>query len=124
VTVFFIVVIGTLADFVFSYFQLIKFDAYGGVPLWLICLWCWFAVTFFDCYKWMNKLNLLLVSAIGAIFGPIAYWGASFLSEVEILAPISFSIFSGIFWGLLFFLIIKADRHFSSVNRLKRELAA
>ncbi len=101
------IVIGIFVDFLLASFQLIQFSNSTTLPIWLVCLWIWFGVTFFTCYQWMQKLNLAFVLVIGGIFGPIAYWGASLISSIIILSPIGFTLISGAFWGGLFVTAIK-----------------
>ena len=73
-------------------------------------------VDIFDCYRWMQKMNTGWIISIGAVFGPFAYWAASWISEVTILSPVVFTLASGIFWGSLFLAIFKFDRSMVSLK--------
>ncbi len=113
--IFFITIFGIACDYIFVTFELIGFGE-SGVPFWLVCLWIWFASTFFDCYRWMQKMNTGWIVSIGAVFGPFAYWAASWISEVTIHSPIIFSLASATFWGVLFLAIFKFDRSMISLK--------
>ena len=98
---------GFVFDSILEYLDLIHFSSAhnftgpGLAPLWLFLMWLWFAVTFSTCYRWMNDRPGLAIT-FGFIFGPIAYWGASRLTDVQIINPIAFTLASAIFWGVLF----------------------
>jgi hypothetical protein len=102
-----IAVSGMIADTVLSYFKLIHFSNSFFIPFWLIMLWIWFSFTLPACYSWATKYPKL-ISLLGFALGPLTYWGGSKLSQVEILSPIYFSLFSSLFWGVLFFVIFNS----------------
>ena len=106
-----IILIGLLVDFLLSSFKLINFGSNAKlIPVWLVCLWILFAVTFRDSYRWMCSIKPVTVFIIGGVFGPLAYKGASLLSEVEVLQPSFFYPISALFWGSLFTLLVKHNR--------------
>ena len=98
---------GYLFDSLFESAQLITFNglteegALGFAPLWLLAMWAWFALTLSACYQWLNYKPLIAIS-FAAVFGPLAYWGASKISSVLIINPLYFTTISSLFWGSLF----------------------
>ncbi|MCW8880509.1 MAG: DUF2878 domain-containing protein [Kangiellaceae bacterium] len=110
-SVLLIVFVGLLTDFLLSNFNLINFGSSSQfIPAWLICLWILFALTFRDSYRWMRSINPVTVFLIGGVFGPLAYKGASLLSDVEVLQPTIFYPVSALFWGSLFTFLAKNNR--------------
>ncbi|MET1254862.1 DUF2878 family protein [Aliikangiella maris] len=71
------------------------------IPDWLVILWCWFAITFERCFTWLES-KLALALMLGAITGPLTYWGASYLTPITISHPLVFFLVSSLFWGLIF----------------------
>ena len=111
---FLIAVGGCLADSLFSAFQLIRFSQDSHfIPIWLILMWILFALAFSSCYRWLHGKPALAIG-FAAIFGPGAYWGATQLANVEILHPVTFTLFSSLFWGGLF-AVIFINRSISQV---------
>lgn len=52
-------------------------------PLWMILMWPLFATTLNLSMRWMKSLSTLLVSLVGAIFAPLAYYAGNRLGAVE-----------------------------------------
>lgn len=52
-------------------------------PLWMILMWPLFATTLNLSMRWMKSLSPLLVSLVGAIFAPLAYYAGNRLGAVE-----------------------------------------
>jgi hypothetical protein len=102
-----IALIGIIADYLMMYFELIQFNFEQIFPVWLMILWVFFGLTFSAAYRWLIKLHQLFILSIGAIFGPLAYWAASKLSDVEIVSPLMFTAFSSVFWAMLFLSLSK-----------------
>jgi len=109
---------GFCFDSTLEYFELISFSVDTKTPLlfaplWLFLLWFWFSLTFSRCYSWLLN-HAFFATLLGALFGPISYWGASKVSIVTIDNPLLFTTFSIIFWSSLFALIFS----FSSISKL------
>ena len=103
----FLFAIGCITDWYFAKLQLIQFASdETNLPFWLLLLWLLFSITFNNCYGWL-KNRQLLAAILGSLFGPASYWAASSMSSVEILSPFIFTLFSSIFWGLLFVVFLK-----------------
>ena len=110
--------LGFSFDSILEYFELISFRGNTEAslllaPLWLFILWFWFSVTFSRCYSWLLN-HAYFATLLGAIFGPISYWGASKISIVTIVNPLLFTTLSIFFWSGLFALIFS----FSSISKL------
>lgn len=52
-------------------------------PLWMILMWPLFATTLNISMRWMKSISPLLVSLIGVIFAPLAYYAGNRLGAVE-----------------------------------------
>ncbi len=52
-------------------------------PLWMILMWPLFATTLNLSMRWLKNLTPLLVSLVGVIFAPLAYYAGSQLGAVE-----------------------------------------
>lgn len=52
-------------------------------PLWMILMWPLFATTLNLSMRWLKSLAPLLISLVGAIFAPLAYYAGSELGAVE-----------------------------------------
>jgi hypothetical protein len=94
--------IGCSADWSFAKLGMIDFSSDNRVlPSWLIIMWLLFSATFYNCFSWLKNKSIM-AALLGSVFGPLAYWGASRLSTVEILSPITFTLSSVLFWGFTF----------------------
>ena len=62
-------------------------------------------------------MNAGWIVSIGAVFGPFAYWAASWISEVTIITPLIFTLASAVFWGALFLAIFKFDRSMADFSK-------
>lgn len=70
-------------------------------PLWMILMWPLFATTLNLSMRWLKKLTPLLVSLVGAIFAPLAYYAGNKLGAVEYVdLTLSLSIIA-IAWAVL-----------------------
>jgi len=63
-----------------------------------LMLWVNFSLTLNESLKWFQK-HLFVAAITGSIFGPLAYFAASRLGAVQIMAPVSRSLLMvGIVW--------------------------
>jgi hypothetical protein len=60
--------------------------AIAGLPLWMVALWLAFAPCLPLLAAWLTA-RPALAAALGAVGGPLAYWGASRFGAVAIAAP-------------------------------------
>ena len=56
----------------------------GLAPYWIVALWMLFATTFHSSLAWLQQ-RLGLAAVLGAVGGPLAYWGAARLGAVQLL---------------------------------------
>ncbi len=102
--------IGCITDWSLAKLQIIEFASNGSaLPFWLLLLWLLFSITFETCYSWING-KLWVAVILGGIFGPASYWAASKLSSVVIQMPIEFTMFSTVFWAVLFVTFLRKPR--------------
>jgi hypothetical protein len=105
-----LIFIGVIGELLFRYFGLTNYSSPDYfLPSWLFLIWLSFGLTFNGCYRWLENFSIWLAILLGVIFGPLTYWLASRLAAFEILQPIAFSVFSGLFWGVLFGVSIKVS---------------
>lgn len=69
------------------------------LPLWMLALWFAFATTLNVSMRWMQG-KPLLAAVLGAIFGPMAYWGAAALSVVSLPYETGSLIWIGLEWAI------------------------
>ncbi|MGX5203322.1 DUF2878 family protein [Aliikangiella sp. IMCC44632] len=104
--------LGICSDLLFLYAKLITFEMpqtqhnflyqFAGYPNWLFLMWFWFSLSFLLCYQWLEG-RAKLGAVLGAVFGPLAYWGATHLTVLTIQQPLWFTLLSGLFWGGYFY---------------------
>jgi len=99
---------GCIVDWSLARLELIEFSSSTSLPFWLILMWILFAITFDDCFSWLKR-RVLVGATLGSIFGPSAYWAASRLSNVEIVAPVYFTLFSSLIWGIIFWISLNTE---------------
>lgn len=90
--------LGALADQFAYQLQWILFENHTQwpdyLPLWMLALWLAFATTLNVSMRWLqHKYGLALI--LGAVFGPLAYFGAQSLGAIQL--P---SIYSLVWFGL------------------------
>lgn len=64
---------------------------YWFCPIWMAALWANFAGTFHFCLDWLRG-RYWLASALGAIGGPVAYYGGQRLGAIQLSGSVSFSL--------------------------------
>lgn len=72
----------------------------GAAPHWIVALWILFATTLNVSMRWL-KPRLWLALALGALCGPLSYWGASRLGAVQFVDPVSVVIALAVGWALI-----------------------
>lgn len=76
---------GFLVDSMLVLSGIIAFPAYArvGYPstLWMVSLWVMFAMTLRHSLGWLRN-KYLAAAALGAVFGPLAYWAGSRLGAI------------------------------------------
>lgn len=81
--------LGYVTDSALVLTGLIAFPAFthlgGPSPLWMIALWVGFAMTLRHSLGWLRG-RYLLGAALGAIFGPLAYFAGEKLGAISLIA--------------------------------------
>lgn len=72
----------------------------GLVPVWMGALWLAFACTLSVSLHWLQR-RVFLAGILGALFGPLAYWGAEKLGAVTLPAELLSLIWLALGWGIL-----------------------
>jgi hypothetical protein len=72
----------------------------GAAPYWMVVLWMLFATTLNVSLRWLRGRPLAGV-ALGAIGGPLAYWGGARLGGVVFLQPAAATAAIAVGWALL-----------------------
>lgn len=67
-------------------------------PAWIVAMWANFAITLRHCLAWLSG-RWALATILGAVAGPMAYWGAARLGAVEVVHPVSASFVLAMVWG-------------------------
>jgi len=86
-----------------------------GIPLWLLCLWLLFATTLRHSLAWLSQRPILSI-VLGAIAGPTSYYSGSFLADVSLATPHSFSLLViAALWAVLLPLLFIINRRLDDV---------
>ena len=71
-------------------------------PLWLICLWCFFATTLNHSLKWFQS-HLSLALIMGAVSAPLTYLGGTRLNDFSLREPLLLTLVAmGLVWCMVF----------------------
>lgn len=110
-----VAIIGCFVDQGLIYAQVINLDS-TFIPLWLILLWCCFAVSLNHSFSWMQKLATPYLICIGAISGPASYYAALSLNAFDTSVSTTYFLISfAIAWAVLLPLAVS----FSRVSTMK-----
>ena len=86
------------------------------VPLWFLALWALFASTLHYSLSWLNR-RYLLAASLGAVAGPLSYFGGEKIGAIEIMDNTVVSlIWLMIIWGagVPFLMWLGCQKPFSS----------
>jgi hypothetical protein len=81
----------------------------GTAPVWLVAMWMLFATTLNVSLRWLQRYPLA-ASALGAIGGPLAYWGGARLGAMEFVAPVAATVALAVGWAVLTPLLVRLAR--------------
>ena len=81
----------------------------GVAPYWILALWALFAITLRHSLAWLQA-RLLTAAVVGAIAGPLAYWGGLRLGAVILVEPLQALVALSIGWGLFTPLLLRLAR--------------
>ena len=72
----------------------------GTAPQWIVTLWMVFATTLNVSLRWLRQSRLAAI-ALGAIGGPLAYWGGARLGAIEFVVPGAATAALAMGWAVL-----------------------
>lgn len=81
----------------------------GAAPHWILALWALFAMTLRHSLAWLQEC-LLTAALLGAIAGPLAYWGGTRLGAVILVEPLPALVALAIGWGVFTPLLLSLAR--------------
>jgi len=92
---------GTLAD--------------GTAPYWMVALWMLFATTLNVSLRWL-RTRPLAGATLGAVGGPLAYWGGARLGGVAFVEPVAAIAAIAFGWALLTPALVRLAERFDGCN--------
>ena len=75
-------------------------------PHWILALWALFAITLNHSLAWLHG-RLPVAALLGAIAGPMAYWGGVKLGAVTIIEPLHASLALAAGWAIFTPLLVR-----------------
>jgi hypothetical protein len=84
----------------------------GVAPHWILALWALFATTLNVSLVWMRNRHLITV-LLGAIGGPLSYWGGARIGAITFVEPLPALIALAVGWALLMLLLMAAAQRFN-----------
>lgn len=112
---------GIVLDTVWSATQLIHYGEnaiHPIAPVWIAYLWCTFALTLHHCMAWLKK-RYVLACLFSAISGPVSFYAATKVGQIEFLNVPLAPVLLAITWGLFVpFLCYIANRTHSDSEQV------
>lgn len=105
-----VVALGAAVDSLWAFAGILNFKT-GSVlvPLWLVCMWFFFASTLCHSLHWF-RFYPLISSLCAAIAGPFSYFVGAELSGVELGQPLWRTLLvMSVYWAMLFPLLMRAS---------------
>lgn len=93
---------GVFFDTLWSYSGLIRYGEntiHPIAPIWIVYLWAAFALTLNHSMAWLKK-NYILAIVFSALSGPITFFAASKVGDIEFIKLPTASILLAITWGI------------------------
>lgn len=91
-------------------------------PYWIVLMWGLFASTINVSLSWL-KTKLMLASVLGAVGGPMAYYGGQKLGAVQLLSMTHILVALAIGWGLLTPVLLLLSNKFNGFEHKQKQLA-
>lgn len=88
-------------------------------PYWIVVMWALFASTLNLSLRWLKQHPLLAI-VLGAIAGPLAYFGGARLGAVDFVQPLNAFIALSIGWAILTPLLVLISNRFDGYGLLAR----
>jgi len=88
-------------------------------PYWIVVMWALFATTINVSLRWL-KYKYLIAALLGAVAGPLAYYGGSRLGALEFLNPEWALISLAVGWAIFTPLLVLISNYFDGYPELSR----
>jgi hypothetical protein len=88
---------------------------YHMAPHWILALWALFAITLNVSLAWLKE-RLLTAAVLGAIAGPLAYWGGVRLGAVTFAEPMPAAIALAAGWALFTPVLALLARRYDGIH--------
>lgn len=86
----------------------------GLGPHWMAALWLQFALTLNVSMRWLHG-RAGLAALLGAIAGPLSFWGGARLGAATLVEPIAALAFLAVGWGLLMPALMRLAGRFDGI---------
>jgi len=83
----------------------------GTAPHWIVALWMLFGTTLNVSLRWLRRMPAAAV-VLGAIGGPLAYWGGARLGGMTVAAPLAATLALALGWAVLTPAMVGLSRRF------------
>jgi hypothetical protein len=80
-----------------------------------MALWALFATALNVSMRWL-KPRLLLAALLGAVCGPLSYWGAVRLGAVQFVDPLRIAIALAVGWAVLMPALMWLSRRYDGIT--------
>ena len=97
-------VMGFMCDLAFVKLGLLDV-ALSPFPFWLMLIWCLFTLSLNYSLAFVAALKPYWVFLLGAVFGPLSYFGAGKLGALIYPSDLSLIMIHSVFWGVTFFML-------------------
>ena len=87
----------------------------GAAPHWILALWVLFATTLNVSMRWL-KQRPLIAFLLGAVCGPLSYWGAVRLGAVTFTQPTTAVIALAVGWALIMPALMMLSKRFDGIT--------
>ncbi len=94
----------------------------GVAPHWILALWALFATALNVSMRWL-KQRLWLAVLLGAVCGPLSYWGAVKLGAVQFVDPLRIVIALAVGWSLIMPVLMWFSRRYDGIAEPERALS-
>ena len=88
----------------------------GVAPPWILALWALFAMTLNGSLGWLKR-RPGVAALLGAVAGPLAYWGGAKLGAVVLVAPVPALIALSVGWAVFTPLLALLARRFDDTSK-------
>lgn len=93
--------------------------AAGLAPYWIIAMWMMFATTLNVTFRWLKNRYVLAV-VLGAVSGPLAYYGGAKLGGVVLTTPVGSLAALALVWGLAMPLLMALSNRYDGTVETTR----